>query len=71
VLKMLARSCLRSTRAVGAVRNGAVNTSKVRLLDLYPNHKVDRECRGNISVDGRHGLIGLNLESGVQLMADD
>jgi len=28
VLKMLARSCLRSTRAVGAVRNGAVNTSK-------------------------------------------
>ena len=27
---MLARSCLRSTRSVGAVRNGAVNTSKVR-----------------------------------------
>ncbi|KAH8602966.1 cytochrome c1 heme protein [Bisporella sp. PMI_857] len=25
---MLARSCLRSTRAIGAVRNGAVNTSK-------------------------------------------
>ena len=36
---MLARSCLRSTRIVGAVRNGAINTSKVRLSHhrlLYP-----------------------------------
>lgn len=30
VLNMLARSCLRSTRAFGAVRNGAVKTTKVR-----------------------------------------
>ena len=30
LLKMLARSCLRSSRAVGGVRNGAINISKVR-----------------------------------------
>jgi hypothetical protein len=64
VLKMLARSCLRSTRAVGAVRNGAVNTTKVRLMDLNPNLKIGSRRTGTHWDSSRHGVIG------VQLMAD-
>jgi hypothetical protein len=53
---MLARSCLRSTRAVGAVRNGAVNTTKVRQQTILESDYEDtihcQMCwKGSIELD--------------------
>jgi hypothetical protein len=53
---MLARSCLRSTRAVGAVRNGAVNTTKVRQQTILESDNEDtihcQMCwKGSIELD--------------------
>ena len=58
MLKMLARSCLRSTRAVGAVRNGAINTSKVRLANHFKCEGLDSIVLINI----RHGMESLDMK---------
>ena len=71
MLKMLARSCLRSTRLVGAVRNGAVNTTKVRLLDLNSKFKIGGRQTGIYRGDGRPGVMVLGWSVALELMADN
>jgi len=48
--KMLARSTMRSTRAIGAVRNGAINTSKVRIDLAFLSR------RSNGGLEGLEGM---------------
>jgi hypothetical protein len=50
VLKMLARSYLRSMRSVGAARNAAVNTSKVRSISSTSiNETIEPGEQGQIA----------------------
>merc|ERR1712093_932352 len=62
-LRMLARSSLRSTRAVGAVRNGAINTSKRAASSS--SSAVDSPFRLNVagSVAWYYHLYGTELHA--------